>query len=120
MYLAFAFGLLYTHSYMYRIAFQSLLQIDIRDKDIFPASRFSDINTLLSIVVPTLTIIGVVIFGAMFMWAGYTVLTAGDEPDKLQQARQTAVYAGAGLLIIVSAFLIVRLLAFIFKLEIPI
>ncbi len=54
------------------------------------------------------------------MWAGYQVLTAGDEPDKLQQARQTAVYAGFGMLIIVAAFLIVRLLAFIFQLEIPI
>lgn len=105
---------------MYKLAFQSLLQIDIRDKDVFPASRFADINTLLSIVVPTLTIVGVVIFGAMFMWAGYQILTAGDEPDKLQQARQTAIYAAVGMLIIVAAFLIVRLLAFIFKLEIPI
>jgi len=105
---------------MYKIAFQSLLQIDIRDKDIFPASRFGDINTLISIVVPTLTIIGVVIFGAMFMWAGFLVLTAGGEPDKLQQAQQTAIYAGAGMLVIIAAFLIVRLLAFVFGLEIPI
>mgnify|MGYP005838499311 CR=1 FL=1 len=105
---------------MYKPVFQSLLQIDIRDKEVFPASRIGDINTLLSVVVPTLTIIGVVIFGAMFMWAGYLVLTAGDQPDKLQQARQTAVYAGVGMLIIVAAFLIVRLLAFIFQLEIPI
>ena len=84
----------------------------------FPASRFGDINTLIGIVVPTLTIAAAVLFGAMLMWAGYQVLTAAGEPEKIQQAQQTSIYAVVGILVVITAFLIVRLLAFIFGLEI--
>ncbi len=90
------------------------------NEDSFKPARIANVNTLLSIIVPTLTILAVIIFGAMFMWAGYTVLTSGGEPEKMQQAQQTAIYAVVGILVIVTAFLVVRLLAFIFGLEIPI
>lgn len=105
---------------MFLPSFRSVLQINISDPSIFPASRFANINTIVGILAPTLTIGAVVIFGAMLMWAGYTVITAGGEPEKVQQAQQTATSAIIGLLIVVTAFLVVRLLAFIFNIQLPI
>lgn len=104
---------------MFDLATRSVLQLDISDPEINPVARFKDINTLIGIIVPIATIIAAIVFGGMFMMAGYKVITAAGEAEKLDEARQTAIYAVFGLLIIVCAFLIVRLLAFIFKLDLP-
>lgn len=83
----------------------------------FPAARFGNINTLISIFVPILTIGATLIFGGMLLLAGFKVITAGGEPDKMEEAKKTATYSIIGLLIVVLAFLVVRLLAFLFNLE---
>ena len=104
---------------MFLPSFRSFLQINISDPNIFPAARFANINTIVGIIAPALTIGAVIIFGAMLMWAGYTIISAAGEPEKVQQAQQTATSAIIGLLIVVTAFLVVRLLAFIFQIELP-
>jgi heme/copper-type cytochrome/quinol oxidase subunit 2 len=83
----------------------------------FPAARFANVNTLISILVPILTIIATLIFGGMLLFAAYQVITAGGEAEKIDAAKQTATNAVVGLFLVVAAFLIVRLLAFIFNLE---
>lgn len=94
--------------------------LNLADPTVNPTARFSSINTLLGIIVPTVTIIAAVVFGAMLMSAGYKIITAGGETEKIQSAQQTATYAVLGILVIVLAYLIVRLLAYIFQIEVPI
>ncbi len=87
---------------------------------LFPAARFTDLGTLLNIVTPLLTILAVLILGGLLGKSALLILTAGDDPDKVAQARQTATYAIAGILIIVSAYFVVRLIGVIFQVNIPI
>lgn len=104
---------------MYQSAFNSLLQLDLRDPDINPTAQLADIGTLLGIIVPLLMTVAAFIFGGMLLLTGYKIITAAGEPEKIQEARQTGTFAVIGILIVISAFLIVRLLAFMFQLELP-
>lgn len=52
-------------------------------------------------------------FGGMFVWMGFTVLTAGGDKDKIAQAQKTLGFAVIGLVVIMSAYLIVKLLGYI-------
>ena len=53
------------------------------------------------------------LFGGMFIFAGYTYLTAGGDPEKIKKAQSTATYASLGIVVIVVAYLIVKLVSFI-------
>ncbi|MBP9690948.1 hypothetical protein KBD81_02605 [Candidatus Woesebacteria bacterium] len=105
---------------MLELAFRSLAQLNLADPKVNPTARFDSINTLLGIIVPTVTVIAAVMFGAMLMFAGIKIATAGGEPEKIQSAQQTATYAVMGILIIVLSYLVVRLLGYIFQIEISI
>ncbi len=86
---------------------------------LFPASRFGDINTLINIISPLLTIGAALLFGAMLLRAAYLWLSAGDDMEKIAEAKRIMTYAIIGMIIIISAYTIVRLIGFIFKVEIP-
>ncbi|MDA1316739.1 MAG: hypothetical protein O3B87_01795 [bacterium] len=79
----------------------------------FPAARFADIGTIMNILNPVIMLIAAFIFGAMFISAGFTYLTAGGDPEKVSKAQSTATWASMGILIIFVAYLIVRLVSFI-------
>ncbi|MBP7967467.1 hypothetical protein KAZ66_04305 [Candidatus Woesebacteria bacterium] len=88
-------------------------------QSMFPAARFTDLGTLLNIVTPTLTFLAVLILGGMLGKAAFTILTAGDDPEKISQAKQTITYSVIGIIIIVSAYFIVKLIGTIFQVDIP-
>ena len=88
-------------------------------QSLFPAARFTDLGTLLNIVTPLLTILAVLILGAMLGRAALLILTAGEDPEKVAQAKQTATYAVIGIIIIVSAYFLVKLLGLMFQVNIP-
>jgi len=79
----------------------------------FPAARFADIGTIMNIINPLIMLIAAFLFGAMFISAGYTYLTAGGDPEKVTKAQSTATYASLGIVVIVIAYLMVKLVSFI-------
>lgn len=85
----------------------------------FPAARFTDLGTLLNVVTPLFTILAVLILGGMLGRSAWLILTAGDDPEKVAQARQTATYSFIGIMIIISAYFIVKLIGTIFQVDIP-
>lgn len=94
--------------------------IDLNNPNTFRPARFGNINEMVGLLIPLLTIIAVIVFGAMLLSAGYTVITAGGEPEKMQEAQKTATNAIIGILIIVLAGLIVGVLGFLFNIQIPV
>ncbi|CAN5244995.1 hypothetical protein BH09PAT2_BH09PAT2_11510 [soil metagenome] len=88
-------------------------------QNIFPASRFTDLSTLLGVVTPLITIIAALILGGMLGRSALLILTAGDDPEKITQAKQTATYAIIGIIIIISAYFIVKLVGVIVQVNIP-
>lgn len=88
-------------------------------QSMFPAARFTDLGTLLNVVTPLFTILAALILGGMLGRSALLILTAGDDPEKVGQARQTATYAFIGIIIILSAYFIVKLIGTIFQVDIP-
>ncbi len=50
-------------------------------------------------------------FFLMFIIGGFSYLTAGGDPAKVESAKKTLTYAFAGLILIVLSYLVIRLIA---------
>ncbi|OGK16894.1 hypothetical protein A2690_03460 [Candidatus Roizmanbacteria bacterium RIFCSPHIGHO2_01_FULL_39_12b] len=73
-------------------------------------NRLSDIfNVILNFLFP---IVGIILLYE-FIMAGYVILRSDGTPDKIKEGKQRIVYAIMGLAILVSAYLIVRIVAYI-------
>lgn len=65
-----------------------------------------------NVVMAVMQISGVVLF-IMFIIGGYHLLLSGGDPKKLEQGRNTLMYAILGLVLIVVAYLIIQLISVI-------
>jgi hypothetical protein len=93
--------------------------IDLRDKTINPAAQFGDLASLLNIILPLLTLGGALLFLAMILYGAFSYLTAGDKPDNLQKAQKTIKFSVFGFAIVVLAYLFIKLIGFIFGINLP-
>lgn len=62
-----------------------------------------------NLVAVSLALAGIVLF-IMLLVGGFKFLTAGDNADQAQSARQTLTYGLLGFILVVSAFLILKLI----------
>ena len=63
-----------------------------------------------NVVVAVIELSGVVLF-IMLVAGGFAFITSGGNPKQLEQARKTLTYAIIGLVIIVSAYLIIQIIS---------
>jgi hypothetical protein len=85
-----------------------------------PARTFGTVGSLLNVVVPALTLVGALGMLFILMYAGFKILTGGGDPEKLVEARQMATWAIVGLIVITLAFFIVRLVAYVLQVQVPV
>lgn len=71
------------------------------------------VNIILNFAVPFVGII----LTFTFIWAGYDLLTSQGNPDKVKSARAKLTTAIIGVILLVSSFLVVRIVAYIFNLD---
>lgn len=86
----------------------------------FPAARFGDINTLTSLITPLLMTGAALLFGGMLLLMAYKWLTAGSDQEQVVQARNIGTYAVLGLILVLTAYLIVKVVGFVLGINIPI
>jgi hypothetical protein len=92
-------------------------EVNIADNRIFPPAQFANVASLVNIFSPILITGGAILFLVMIIRAGFDVLTAEGKPEKLQQAQKTFMYSIFGLLIVISSYLIVKLLGVILNIQ---
>lgn len=80
--------------------------------DIFtPAKNFNTFAALINTIIPNVLIISGIVFLIMLISAGYQLIIAGQvDPQKWEKTRQTLTNAVIGLIIIVIAYWIVRII----------
>ncbi len=91
--------------------------VNIADKNYFPIAKFSSVASLVNIFSPILITGGAILFLVMIIMAGFDVLTAEGQPEKLQKAQKTFMFAIFGLLIVISSYLIVKLLGVVLNIQ---
>lgn len=60
------------------------------------------------------------IFFFMLIVGAFTFLTAGDSPEKMKKAQGTLFSAIFGILFVACSYLIVKLITFVFHIDLPI
>lgn len=73
-------------------------------------TRFGDIGSIVNLITPLLTLGAALIFLVMLFYGGFTILTAGGDPAKYDTAKKIVTFAVIGLLIVLLAFLAVRVI----------
>lgn len=89
---------------------QNLSPTPLINTSTFPAARYANLGTLINLLGPLLVTGGVLIFGGMLLWGAFTILTAGDDTDKITSAKRTLTWGIVGIVVIISAALIVRII----------
>lgn len=97
-----------------------LAQLDLTDPDVNPIARLSDIGTLINILSPLLMVGAALLFGGMLLLMAYKWMTAGSDQEQVAQARNIGTYAVLGLVIVLVAYLLVKIIGFVLGIEIPI
>jgi hypothetical protein len=85
----------------------------------YPSMRVGTLADLLNLIVPLATLGAVLLFGGMLVLMAYRILTAGSDADQVTKAKATATYAVFGLIVVIAAFLIVKLLEFVLGIDLP-
>lgn len=85
-----------------------------------PASRFSVFGQLASDIIGWLTIVAAAIAFMFILIAGVKIVTSSGDQKKLASAQATLTYAIIGLAVTVLAFVIVRVVQFFLRANIPI
>jgi hypothetical protein len=93
-------------------------QIQINGQSIEGPLKFNTLGEIVSRVVNLFLIpIAGVILLLVFIWAGYDFMTSEGNPEKIKSAQAKITTGVIGLVLLVSAFLIVKLVELIFGIK---
>lgn len=83
----------------------------------FPASRFSDISSILSLITPLLISGASVLLVAMLAYAGFSYMRSGGKSEEINKIKQIIIYSTVGFLIVISGYFIIQLVLSIFDIQ---
>lgn len=88
------------------------------DETNFSPAKFTNLATLINLILPILIIGAAVIFLVMALYGGFTWITAGGNQENLAKAQKIFTSSIIGLVIVISAFVLVKLIGLILKVNI--
>lgn len=95
-----------------------ILAIDINENNFAPA-KISSIATLMKLILPFLMAGAGLFFLIILLKSAFRLLTAGDNKEVVTKTKRTIVFAVLGLILIISSFLLVRIIGMILKIQLP-
>ena len=85
--------------------------------DNFTPAKITSIQNLMNIILPLLMTFTSLFFLIMLFKSAFRILTAGENKEEVEKAKKTISFAVLGLIIIISSFLFVRIIAKILQIE---
>jgi hypothetical protein len=82
-----------------------------------PWTKVAKLSDLLNVVIPLLMTVAGVIFLFMLVSGAFMYLTSGDSAEKVKKAQSTFITAIIGLIIVVSSFMIIKVLGYFFNIQ---
>ena len=73
-------------------------------------TKLTDLGLLVSIIASNAIIIAGVILIFLIIFAGFTMITGAGDPQKQHQAQQIMTWGVVGFILVVAAFLIIRII----------
>lgn len=87
--------------------------IDISQEGNFKPAKVANISTLLNVILPLLTLGAALVFLAICLYAGLMMIMNGENKEKIAEAQKTLGFAVFGLFVVISSFIIVKLIGFV-------
>lgn len=85
----------------------------------FPAAKFGTFANLVNLILPIALLTGAMLLLIMLFTGGFTWITAGSDPERIKKAQKTITFAIIGLVIVILSYVIVKLIAFMFRIQAP-
>ena len=85
----------------------------------FAPAKFMNVGIIYSLITPLLMVGAVVLFLVTIISAAFTYLTAGGNAENIKKAQKSLMFAIIGLVFVISAYLIMKIIAFVFNLTLP-
>ena len=83
----------------------------------FPPARFANISSVTNLLIPIIFVGSALVFLGIMLLGGFKILTAGGDTENIQQAKKLFTYSMFGMVVILTAYLIVKLLSFIAQIK---
>ncbi len=93
--------------------------LDLSDPNVNPTARFSDINTIFSLLFRLAVIGGFILFVAFGLYGAYLILTAGENSEQVSKAQKLFTFSIIGIILVVTSIILSRVVGYIFKIEFP-
>ena len=91
--------------------------VNFADPNVLPIAKFSTVAIITNIISPILITGGAILFLVMIFSGAFTLITAGDSPDKVTKAQHAITYAVLGLVIVLFSYLAVKLLGVVLNIQ---
>ncbi|PJB89636.1 hypothetical protein CO083_00395 [Candidatus Roizmanbacteria bacterium CG_4_9_14_0_8_um_filter_34_12] len=85
----------------------------------FAPAKFMNIGVIYNLITPLLMIGAAILFLVTIISAAFTYLTAGGNAENIKKAQKSLMFAIIGLVFVISAYLIMKIIAFVFNLTLP-
>lgn len=96
-----------------------LAELDISDTTVNPAARFTDVSSILNIVMPLFIGGAGLIFFITLLIGALTIITAGGNIERFQTGKKRITFSIMGLIMVISSYFIVKLVEIIFGIDLP-
>jgi len=94
-------------------------EVDLTSTTVNPIAKYSSIDKFTNLFVPLMIIFAGLSTLAMLLYGAYMFLTSEGNAEKLKKAQNTLFYSVLGLLLVVFAFIITKIIGFLFKVQMP-
>jgi len=94
-------------------------EVNFGDKAVNPIAKFDSITVFVNLILPILMIAGGLITLTMLLFGAYQYILSEGNAEKIGKAQSTIVYAIIGLLLVVSSFILTRIIGYVLKVDMP-
>ncbi|OGK63087.1 hypothetical protein A2334_00425 [Candidatus Roizmanbacteria bacterium RIFOXYB2_FULL_38_10] len=91
--------------------------INFADKTVNPIAGISNLGSIINVLTPILMVGAGLVFLVMLVIGAFTWITSGGTPENMKKAQGILTSAAIGLVIVLCSYLIVKLLGYVFNIE---
>ncbi|MCL4374737.1 hypothetical protein M1523_02650 [Patescibacteria group bacterium] len=83
----------------------------------FAPARFANLASIANLIIPILMVGAAIIFLVMVIRAAFSYLMASGNPENIKKAQKALSFAVVGLVLVILAYTIIKVIAFVFNIS---
>ncbi|MFH1827122.1 MAG: hypothetical protein ABH812_01655 [bacterium] len=96
-----------------------LAQLDISNPAVNPGAQFTDVSSILNIIIPLFFTSAGLIFFITLLIGALTIITASGNTEKFQTGKKRITFSIMGLIMVIASYFIIKIVEIIFGINLP-